>query len=1119
MTAQCYDSGINPSAIPGQNLDPDAVETAASTLSTKGGNIRDHGADIVTAWRVLSEHYEAPESADLLTVMDPVETDTLAFGDALESVATALNTFADDIRPIKTALDAVRLDAVTFREDIAGDPEWEYDQGHVDRNTELVGKVNAQQVLLWEAERTCANTIRALYGAEPWHAMTGEDDPLGYGVDELGTDAAMPWGSEVERRDKCPKSAAVQTKRFVWDGIIVDGIWGTVEGLGMLVGIDGDWPKWDVFSSTWNSIGSLVGLGDTPPGEAWAGLGKGMIMWDEWADGNYAQAAGGTIFNVATFFIPGGAAVSGIKGGAAAGKGGKVATALTRAANILDFVDPIGLTLKGGKLAAPTVRTLFNSTLDGLRGIELPDFRPRTNLPDADLPNYDAPGANNPPVRDPDTQPVREQPPVEAPEPARVGSNTPANEIPSGSGTQPSGSQPASQVGGTGSGPDGFTEGPGSPGQSTGGQTTGGGTDAPTGGSSSGNGGGTSSGGDGTPTGNGGSGAGNGNTGGSSTGGSGTGGTNPGTSIVDEIADGGPNPGGNNTPGETGGSNSGDTGGTNSGDTGGSNAGETGGSNAGETGGSNSGDTGGSGSGETGGSNGSGTGGTNPGTSIVDEIADGGPNPGGNNTPGETGGANSGETGGSNGSGTGGTNPGTSIVDEIADGGPNPGGNNTPGETGGSNSGETGGSNSGETGGSNSGETGGSNSGETGGSNAGETGGSGSGTGGTNPGTSIVDEIADGGPNPGGNNTPGETGGTNSGDTGGSNAGETGGSGSGNTGGSNPGGNLVDDAAQGGTNPRPDGDGPAGTPVDPPGPGRVVIDDAGQPHVVNTRDDLLGGQPRYQDALAAELAARGMTETQLTRLVDTPLENLTRQEVTTLVQIRDALPPIGAGDVLQKIVTPDDARLILGDDMVNFAEQGLFNRTNVNPAGSFDSIGGFVARAADVLDLSPSEIFDQLGLNYKDSPFIQNGESMFAVRYQAGDGLTMSDTGLPGPRLDPSVPAGPLEAMQHMPQSIYDIADPAARRVAMQDWVKTNYPDAAYAAGRAFDPANPFRGNGFGGSGAHYAPEFTYGPSRVAVPEGAELLRLAPDGTQEVAAVFRDGEWHTVVEQPGPAPR
>lgn len=451
MTEQCYASGINPSAIPGDELDPDAVEAAARALAADGAAVRDAGADVLQDWRGLALHYEAPEAPRLFSVMDPVETNARRFGDDVESVAGALRAYAEEIRPIKASLAAVRADAWGFRSDIASEPEWEYDQDLVDRNTALVARVNTLQVRLWEAERRCANAIRALYGAPAWRAATAEGDPRGYGVDEIPTDAAMPWGSDVQRKDHCPKSAAVGVKRFVWDGVVVDGLWGTVTGLGLLVGIDGSGWSWETMSSSWVGMGSLIGYSGGEwswgnAGDAWTALGKGLIAYDTW-DEDPARAAGGAVFNLATILIPAGAAVTGTKtAGTAAGTAGRTATLLARGARVVDFVDPVALGLMGGRAALPKIgdmladmRLATQGLGDSLRVPEaavVPAVRADLEVPVADLDgvvtvldDLDGLAGDLPPVRDPDVaEPVPA--PTPQPEPALVGG--PAHEAPGG---------------------------------------------------------------------------------------------------------------------------------------------------------------------------------------------------------------------------------------------------------------------------------------------------------------------------------------------------------------------------------------------------------------------------------------------------------------------------------------------------------------------------------------------------------------------------------------------------------------------------------------------------------------------------------------------------------------
>nr|WP_297426689.1 hypothetical protein [uncultured Actinotalea sp.] len=412
-------SRIDPSAIPGTALDPDAVLAAADELARGGVEVRDIGADVVAQWRQLSGHYEAPEAPRLFTAMNPVESKSREFGDDVEKVASALRAYAEEIRPIKTALAGVRGRAWGFVGRTNSDPEWQYKQELVDENTALVREVNGLQVQLWEAERRCANAIRALYGAAAWRAATSADDPLGYGISEIPTDADAPWGSEVPRKDHCPKSAGVSVKRFVWDGIVVDGLWGTVTGLGMLVGIDGSGWSWDTMKTSWVGMGSLIGYAGGEwswgnAGNAWLELGKGLIAYDTWGD-DPARAAGGAVFNIATILVPAGAAVSGTKGAAtAAGNGARVSSWLQAGARVVDFTDPVALTVRGARAAMPHLDDLATGLVNLGRGIEIPDLSSAlddvagTGGVDDVVRSVDG-TSDVPPVRDPQTttSPVR----------------------------------------------------------------------------------------------------------------------------------------------------------------------------------------------------------------------------------------------------------------------------------------------------------------------------------------------------------------------------------------------------------------------------------------------------------------------------------------------------------------------------------------------------------------------------------------------------------------------------------------------------------------------------------------------------------------------------------------
>lgn len=838
MTQQCYASGINPSAIPGDELDPDAVEAAARALAADGAAVRDSGADVLNDWRGLALHYEAPEAPRLLSVMDPVETNARRFGDDVESVAAALTAYAEEVRPIKASLAAVRADAWAFRSDIASEPEWEYDQDLVDRNTALVSRVNALQVRLWEAERRCANAIRGLYGAPAWRAATSEGDARGYGIDEIPTDAVMPWGSEVQRKDHCPKSAAVGVKRFVWDGVVVDGFWGTITGLGMLVGIDGSGWSWETMKTSWVGMGSLIGYSGGEwswgnAGDAWTALGKGLIAYDTW-DEDPARAAGGAVFNIATILIPAGAAVTGTKtAGTAAGTAGRTATLLARGARVVDFVDPVALGLMGGRAALPKIGDMLTDMRLATQGlgdvVRVPDAVPtvRVDLDVAGVGLDDAVRASDdldglagdlPPVRDPDAaEPVAA--PVPQREPALVGGAAP--EVP----------------GGLGQGADSLHQPPGTP------TTTGG---AP----------------------------------------------------------------------------------------------------------------------QTGGAVG----------------ADPAPTPGDPPSTAPT---------GAGGRGT-----------EPADG----------------------------------------------------------------PGTEP-------------------------------------------------------------------GDGPGTEPA--AGPPRSTVEIGGQDHVVRTAEELVFDQPHFADSLDRELRDRGLSRGEFDALVSRPLQELSRDQVHVLLDVREALPPIQPDDVIQKVVPPEVARNLLGRDVFDvLVEPQVLARLDeaqswvtadgrpaVDTTRGMTDIGGFVARLADVTGLSSTRLFHDLGLGYEFSTFVDDG-SVFAVRDRAGDLSTavLDPANAHRPVIEANQPLTVMRQAMYEPaldgsgrtrfDEIHAMTDAAAQR---QEWLQfAEERGAGYSMDQGLDPENPHRGNGFGGVGQLYAPEFTYGLNKDPLRPGAEMWQIRPDGTRDLVAVFSGKSWDLV---------
>jgi Tuberculosis necrotizing toxin len=521
---------IDPAAIPGDNLRPDMVEIAASEIQAIGDEVSDQGRVVVTTWQRLAHHYEAPEAATLFGVMDPVKTNAETFGNNVDRVSSALRTYAAEVEPIKAELARIKAEAYSFVASIAGgvekttysragaittNVEWHEDQDSVDANNDLIRRVNAQIVLLWAAERRCANAIYDTIGF-PHIDAASEDNPSGYGVTEIPDGTETPWGTTVERSESCGEKAVGAVGRFVWDGVIVGGIWGTVEGLGTLaLGYNpqtGEWFDGDAYGAAWSNLGKLaVGLAVTTlpgsimvqnmPGPAGNFLrdcqmtvlnaGKGLLAWDKWK-GDPAAAAGEATFNVASIIIPVGAATAPVRTSAST-----TAAAIRTAAKIIDVVDPASALIRvgtaGARIAMPTIADLVRSVdlskldlgqLDAAGKIDIPEV-PKSDAPKVEVPSVakndmtlDTP--NNASTADVPVRTVDTAATVPAREPALVGSG--------GDTGHTGGSGGIAEVGNTGHvGGSGGTHGTGDaasgPPPAAGGGGTDGPTDGPTGGS------------------------------------------------------------------------------------------------------------------------------------------------------------------------------------------------------------------------------------------------------------------------------------------------------------------------------------------------------------------------------------------------------------------------------------------------------------------------------------------------------------------------------------------------------------------------------------------------------------------------------------------------------------
>ncbi|WP_329589105.1 protein phosphatase [Streptomyces sp. NBC_01362] len=383
---------IKPEAIPQYTGDLGQLEKDHASLKADAGHIRDTGSSVHTHFQALSAYYQAPEAEQLFASTKPVKDRADGFADDLEKVASSLSDYASEIRPLVTKLTQLKTDATTFVNNNKDDDDWEYDGDKVEEHNQLRDDITATVAAFWAAERTCHNKITALFGGTQMVAGDGSDrkDQYGFNADDL-KNAKLPWGDPVEEKHHWYE-VGHWVKSFVWDGLIVDGIWGTIKGLGTLVGFGG----WDAMGQAWKGlaqlatglvISSVPGAGTlfwTLPDDklpswlrdsrtAMKETGKALVAWDEWGK-NPGRAAGAVTFNVLTTVFTGGA------GGAAAGAGkaGAVAKVLSVAGKAGKVIDPMTYIAKG----AGTGLSKIGDITKGLKGISNIDI---PKLPDGSV--------------------------------------------------------------------------------------------------------------------------------------------------------------------------------------------------------------------------------------------------------------------------------------------------------------------------------------------------------------------------------------------------------------------------------------------------------------------------------------------------------------------------------------------------------------------------------------------------------------------------------------------------------------------------------------------------------------------------------------------------------------
>ncbi|MFE6775662.1 hypothetical protein [Streptomyces sp. NPDC057702] len=391
---------IDPSGIPTFTGSLELLEHDITGLRGDAGKVRSTGADTHSEFQKLSAFYQAPEADQLFATTQPVKDTAGRFADDLTTVASALEGYSTEVRPIIDRLKRLKAEAAAFVEDIEDDDDWKYDGGKVDKNNDLVQDVSTAVAQFWAAERAAANKISGLVnGGTVWREDDGSGgkNMYGYSVDDMKKAGETPWGKAVEEKHHAWEIGH-WAKSFVWDGFIVEGVWGTLKGLGGLVGLGG----WETFKQSWKGLGQLAtGLAilSIPGGmiaydllpeggvKNWSRqslkttkeVGKSLVAWDEWRK-DPGKAAGLVSFNVITTVATGGTGAV-----TKTGTAGKVVSA---AGKVGRAVDPMTYIVKAGSAGLGKMPKIGDVTasfrgLNTVEGVDLPDGTVR--LPDGQV--------------------------------------------------------------------------------------------------------------------------------------------------------------------------------------------------------------------------------------------------------------------------------------------------------------------------------------------------------------------------------------------------------------------------------------------------------------------------------------------------------------------------------------------------------------------------------------------------------------------------------------------------------------------------------------------------------------------------------------------------------------
>ncbi|MFE5718245.1 hypothetical protein [Streptomyces erythrochromogenes] len=378
---------VDPGEVPVFTGHLPTLDEKVKLISSGGATVSSKASDVHTSFGGLQAFYQAPEADQLFATTKPVSDLGLKLSSDMCTIAGALGTYSRDAAPIVKKLESLKAEAEAFRTKVSKEEKWREDGDLIDENLDRRNEIAEVWAQFQEVERAAYAKIVALVGGKPLRVNDGSNakDMYGYDAEAMKQSKSLPWGDAVE--ESIP---AWQVWEHAWEfgkGIVVDGVWGTLKGLGGLVGLQG----WDVFKQSWTGLAklgtglaimSIPGAGplflaapdDKLPSwlrdsrTAMKETGKALLAWDQWGS-NPSRAAGAVTFNVVTTIFTGGA------GGAAAGAGkaGAAAKALSFAGKAGHAIDPMTYIFKGAGAGISKIGDVM-AGLKGMGKIEVPNI-------------------------------------------------------------------------------------------------------------------------------------------------------------------------------------------------------------------------------------------------------------------------------------------------------------------------------------------------------------------------------------------------------------------------------------------------------------------------------------------------------------------------------------------------------------------------------------------------------------------------------------------------------------------------------------------------------------------------------------------------------------------------